>query len=1171
MFNPSVVFLAFANDNSSYLPSLKEESEKVYNTLLPVEENQKSIVIRREESAENNDIDFYLGRYKDRLAIFHYAGHADSTVLSFEDKHGNTEGLANLLGLQKHLKLVFLNACSTKEQAYLYIKSGVKAVIATSLPVKDAHAKIFSEAFYNALANNHTIEEAYLTGIGVLKQNFAQYGEHKNAIVFYDNVFGEKEKSAKIIENEEKDNSVEETIETKNNVNYITRKLVRRGHQPDDKEIPWRLYVNADHSDVIQWKITEPPIKEYLLEGTSQYFNRLRKSRFEYVDFDKTLLWYNHTRSIIEGQISDLVDSFLERPAKNAIIFGKGGTGKTTNTVRLWHHFLRKSKNWSKPIPLYISLSDYNHGEFERNFIMYEIGEHYLGKEKLNDDAFNQLYDIFRIPIVDELGDKHPNFILFLDGLDEVIIEHGQLLDEIEEFANDAAGVQVIITNSEPLPHTWAKDFNLIELASRRVDFGDEILTSSSFTNNSLEMLMENPMMSEIYREGEEVVIRHLENEHLKFLLPVTTRGELLWNHFEVLLAKQYENFMKDRYEPFFYYRFKFMMRHFMPFLAHLMEKQGVLYFNEEQLQSAIDHICDKLYNRHFLRTYKEYRRDFSYFNLAADSWVKEEERFGILSEYLINEYPMFIQEEDKYEFSHQLYRDYLAAVHIRNDINLSLKKYLLPSSLSERKLSSKNQLFLLLGELEGEHYHQGIEGNTFTEESTLLEQTLERCRNVYDKKIIGFTVWNILNIWKELRGELSGLDLSALDLRGFSLNGVKLQQSDHTQSHSVNLRNTLIDRNVFLAGSEKGQVLHARFSNLLKFPDSYVGYDNETMQLFATASADGTVKLWDIASRRCFNIFDEAKEEVTAVEFSPNGKYVYGASKDGFLRIWDIEKGELIFEVLAHPAPLKSVRVSPDGDFLATCSEDSTIKIWHKKRYNHFSEHVTLEGHSKTVECLTFSHDGQYLVSGGWDRKVILWDWQGEKAIWVKDNHVSVVNDVEFSPDDKYILSGSSDDTILEWEVSTGNLHQKYYEHHQGVNSVAYSPNGKSIASGSSDENIVIWDRKTGKTSFKLKDHNYYVLSVMFSPDGKYLLSGSADGTIKLWDIATGECSHTFSNYNGLHVQGVDFRRLHKDSHLQVTDKKVLRQFGGIFNDEDESVWLDLTDRLCYLFDEGY
>ena len=779
----------------------------------------------------------------------------------------------------------------------------------------------------------------------------------------------------------------------------------------------------------------------------------------------------------------------------------------------------------------------------------------------------NQLYEAFDKPILDESDTYVPSFILMLDGLDEITVDYDQLIDEIEEYAKKFRGIQIVITNTDLLEYRWAKTFNKIELVPPQITITDDLLSDSVLTGSSLDELLKNPMMKQLYSEAEEVISRHLDNTAFEFKIPVTRRGELMWNYFEVELAKHYEKYEMTDDGDFLYFRYKFLLKHFLPYVAFLMQKKGVAYFDEDQMQEAIKEVAEAIYQRYFLKIFKEYRRFFAYFNLDATDWVKEEERFELLTLQLVSNFVMFVEDTGKFQFSHQLYRDYLAAVHIRNDIFIALKQFKLPTSLVERKLPTKDYMWLILGELEGEHYHHG-EINTPISQRTLLEQTLERCRGIYNRDRIGDIIWNILQIWKNLRGNLSGLDLSGLDLRGVSLNGVKLQDQDHKHEYPVRLNQTLINRKVFFEGNERGGVVDVRFSKIMTVDSGYdrAGYDKSLF--FASASDDGTLKLWDVETKRCFTIADDSNAPITSVDFSENGRYVAYVDENSMLRMWDLKDGNRAFEEDAHDGEvITCVRFSPDGRFIATSSEDTTIKIWQvKNEVPHL--YSTIEKAFPTINCVAFSPNGKYLACGTWDRKVALFDWQADKMLWMNDKHYSIVTSLAFSPDGQHLVSGSSDDTVFEWKVADGSIEAQYKDHHGGVNAVDYSQDGVWIASASGDEHIKLWERETGEAVHTLLGHTDYVMSVQFSPDNKYLLSGSKDGTIRLWDLSTFELFHTFDNYNGLFVQGCDFQRLHKDSHLQNADKALLKQFGAIFNYEDETTWQDLVDRLCYLFE---
>ncbi|KAJ7439640.1 hypothetical protein B0H11DRAFT_566024 [Mycena galericulata] len=120
---------------------------------------------------------------------------------------------------------------------------------------------------------------------------------------------------------------------------------------------------------------------------------------------------------------------------------------------------------------------------------------------------------------------------------------------------------------------------------------------------------------------------------------------------------------------------------------------------------------------------------------------------------------------------------------------------------------------------------------------------------------------------------------------------------------------------------------------------------------------------------------------------------------------------------------------------------------------------------------------------------------------------HTDAVCSVTFSPNGEQIVSGSSDHTICIWDSETGApLGRRLTGHTNCVYSVAFSPDGKHIASGSSDHTVRIWDSETRTVLGQpLTGHTNTVYSVAFSPDGKRITSGSCDHTVRIWDSETG------------------------------------------------------------------
>ena len=244
-------------------------------------------------------------------------------------------------------------------------------------------------------------------------------------------------------------------------------------------------------------------------------------------------------------------------------------------------------------------------------------------------------------------------------------------------------------------------------------------------------------------------------------------------------------------------------------------------------------------------------------------------------------------------------------------------------------------------------------------------------------------------------------------------------------------------------------------------------------------------------------------KSEINSVCYNETGDLLATGSSDGTVGLWHAKEGrqQAILRAAsgaASPSPIMCVHMRR-GLVLGSGS-DRVARVWkiESQRTLH-----TLTGHTGKIYAARLSPDCRIAITGGTDRKIMIFDMRNGYKMRVI-NSPSICNAIDVNEEGTVLTSGHQSGDVCLWDLRNGKLIVRQKVHEAGaVTSATYSLGGTQVLTSSRDNTLKILDARnlsvlgTARGSQYRAAYNWTRSS--FSPDCHYAAAGAADGAVHM------------------------------------------------------------------------
>ncbi|XP_041067290.1 PWP2 small subunit processome component isoform X1 [Carcharodon carcharias] len=295
-------------------------------------------------------------------------------------------------------------------------------------------------------------------------------------------------------------------------------------------------------------------------------------------------------------------------------------------------------------------------------------------------------------------------------------------------------------------------------------------------------------------------------------------------------------------------------------------------------------------------------------------------------------------------------------------------------------------------------------------------------------------------------------------------------------------------------------------FNKEKDFNDLTAAAYHKITHLLVTGFASGIFHLHELPEFNLIHSLSISEQRIESISVNVSGDWIaFGCPGLGQLLVWEWQSESYVLKQQGHFNNMVTLSYSPDAQYVVTGGDDGKVKVWNMS--SGFCI-VTFTEHTGGVTAVTFNSTGFVVLSASLDGTVRAFDLHRYRNF----RTFTSLRPVQFTclaldTSGEIVCAGSHDSfEVFVWSMQTGRLLDVLAGHEGPISSLSFSPSHTLLASASWDKTVKLWDMFD---SWKTKETlvlNSDVLDVAFRPDGKELAVVTLDGQITFWDHQNAE-----------------------------------------------------------------